>query len=415
MAWDASSITNMQQPDFSNAITSGVKMADMMNENKLHSLQVQQQTQQWNDQQAVRSAQDKNTTVDPDTGNTNINMKQMASDLVDSGHAHLVPQMQIQQREQKLQAFNQQQGFLGQLSGYPHDQASLDKAHQIAQNMGYDTSQFPTKWDDITAQLLKSYQASTLSAQDQVANIAAQHGLDIRNKEADVKLQEFGHTLKKDQNQVVQETQQQLQSARGNPAVQTAEQNIFSDAKVNKLVAQGVDKNGNFDPNKLNNTQVQLLAGEVAKIATGGAPTLDELKGLTPKNVPQIISGAAERYRNSPTPANAGDFVKQLQNYSNGVADDAKDLVAKNYQGIIESKKPFLPPGSYKTLNDQYIGRLNGTTPPSEWSLGQPAQPSKKSNSTQNQSSIHPALVGQTPEQLKAGLAKLQAQQQANK
>lgn len=212
-------------------------------------------------------------------------------------------------------------------------------------------------------------------------------------KEAELKRQEFERNIKKDYAQQNQETLQALQSARGNQSVQKAENDIYSDAKVNSLVAQGKDKKGNFDPNALNMTHVRLLSSEVGKMATGGVPTQDELHLLTPGAVPQYLSEMAAKVENKPTHANAGAFVKALQAYSNSIAVDAKNLLKENYQGVIESKKAYLRPEDYGTLNDQFLGRLNGTTRPSEWSAKNAPQEGKKPSGIM---SIHEWKASQT-------------------
>lgn len=387
----------MQQPDFSSSINAGMNMASLMKENQMKNIELQQAKQQFADQQAIKAAQDKNTSIDPSTGNISIDKKGVLSDLVSTA-PHLAPQMQMQytqqEREQQSAAMQSDEGqhrYLGQMAAGVNDQAGWDNLLSHAKNVGVPQATLDQYGPTYDPNVRNRAVNDALSAADQKKNEFEKQKIEISKQESNVKLAELNRGLNKDQASQVQETLQSLQSARGNPAVQRAEQDVYSNSKVNKLVSQGVDKKGNFDPNQLNNTQVRLLAGEVAKIATGGAPTMDELHGLTPQNMPQWLSGAAEKYKNSPTGANAGLFVKQLQNYSNGVGEDAKALLRENYQGIIESKKQYLPPSAYKTLNDQFIGRLSGDTPASEWSLSQKGSSGKPSSpGSQAQNTGHP-------------------------
>lgn len=345
------------------------------------AMQNTQNRQTFNDEQAMRNAYAQNTRVD-ENGNPSIDRQGILKSLAESSPS-MVPKVQMDfqnmdtnTQKQKLEKSVKDLEFGSRTMLGVHDQASYDEALKIGQAAGHDTSHYPPVYDPkfVETQIGKGMEAKDW-AKTQIEKLAEQ------NKE-----REFNRGVSKDKAAQLQETMQSLQSARGNPAVQQAERDLYSSAKVNKLVEQGRDKKGNLDPNALNNTQVQLLAGEVAKIATGGAPTLDELHGLTPSNMPQWLAKAAEKYQNNPTGANAGAFVKQLQAYSNGVAQDARSLLKENYQGVIESKKKYLDAGDYKTLNEQYLGRLNGTTPQSEWSLsgnGQ-ASPSEKPAATNN-------------------------------
>lgn len=344
-------------------------MQSLANQNQLHSIEMKQHNQTFNDDQAMKQAYQNNTTVGPD-GKISFNKDGMLKSLANT-NAYLVPKAEMalaQNNAEKMKILKEQAEYAGQKVDGVTDQKSWDSYKEHLRSIGYPVEQLPNELDK---NILPHIKMQAMNAKDQYSTQIAQQEADNKKQHLGIEQQKLGMDITKNQAEQVQQTLTSLQSARGNPAVQTAERDIYSNAKVNKLVNQGVDKNGRFDPNKLNNTQVQLLAGEVGKIATGGAPTLDELRGLTPNNTPQWLAKAAEQYRNTPTAANAGAFVKQLQNYSNGVAEDAKALLKENYQGIIESKKDYLPAKAYQTLNDQFLGRLDGNAPAGEWSLSQ--------------------------------------------
>lgn len=406
MPLDPNIILGVQQPKFDNPLdVMGKAMAykSLVTRNQTEGLQAQQAQQEFNDNQALRTATENNIKVGPD-GSRTLDQKGMLDELGTTSPS-LVPKVALQQHALVIEAQNQaiankakQFEMSGQLAGSVKDQATLDSAHQAAQAMGLDTSMIPTTYDpNSTPSLMAGIQKRALSAKDQAENQLKQQDMGIKEKELNLSLQ-------KNQAEQVQQTLGALQSARGNKAVQQAESDIYAGAKVNTLVNQAKDKNGNLNPNLLNMTKVRLIAMETGKIATGGAPTMDETHGLTPGGVPQWLSEAAEKVHNSPTPANAGAFVKQLQQYSNGVVEDAKGVVRTNYQGILETKKPWLPPGAYDTMNQQFIGRLNGDVAPgSEWGLtksgGKSGSGSKGDDSAP---AIHPALQGKSIAELQA-------------
>lgn len=148
-------------------------------------------------------------------------------------------------------------------------------------------------------------------------------------------------------------TRQLLESARGNPAAAQAERDLYAAQKVDTLA------NLYGDPNKLSQQQVRLLASEVGKIASGGTPTMETLKGITPETLVGMGSDMVTKLTNDPTPANAAAFVKQFQDYTNGLRKDAQDVIKDKYGRVIESGKTALNSQDYKNLQDQYVNRFD--------------------------------------------------------
>lgn len=260
------------------------------------------------------------------------------------------------------------------------DQKSLDNMRSTAQSLGLPLDQIPTVYDDReTPSILAGLQQRALSAKDQIETKQKQQAMGIQQTEANIKTQELGLSLQKNQSDQTQQTLAALQSARGNPAVQKAENDIYSAKKANSLAALYPD------PNKMPKQMVNLYVEELGKIAQGGSATEGTLQGLTPDTLNGALKSAYSKLKNEPTGANAGAFIKQYQDYANSVAGDAKDTLKQNYQGIIESKKPWLTPGSYNTLNQQFLGRLNGDASPSDWTGGS-QQPSPGNSGVKNAS-----------------------------
>lgn len=158
--------------------------------------------------------------------------------------------------------------------------------------------------------------------------------------------------LDKNQKDAYFQTSQLLETARGNPAVAQAEKDIYAADKAKSLA------NLYGDPNKLSPQMSQLLASEVAKIASGGSPSIHELEGLTPTTLQSGLAGITQKLTNDPTPANAGAFIKQYQDYANALTRDAQKTISDRYGRILESRKPYLGDEGYGNLKAQYLDRF---------------------------------------------------------
>lgn len=144
-----------------------------------------------------------------------------------------------------------------------------------------------------------------------------------------------------------------LESARGSPAVAQAEKDLYAISKVNSLV------NLKGDPNNLSPQQMRLLTLEGAKIASGGVPTYNEVRGLSTETAPSWLADKAQMLINKPIPANAGAFAKALQEYTNSIGKDAQKVIHDKYGRVIESSKKQIGDDNYQTLKAQYLGRFN--------------------------------------------------------
>lgn len=160
----------------------------------------------------------------------------------------------------------------------------------------------------------------------------------------------------KSQDQALTSTQQLLESARGNSAAQ-AEKDLYASQKADSLY------NRYKNPDQMNNAEVQLYATEIAKMASGGVPSIHELQGLNPATIPSQLSAIAQKYSNSPSSANAGAFLQRYKAYSDSLAQDAKNVIQDKYGRVIESRKNILGPENYDALQANYINRFtNGTS-----------------------------------------------------
>lgn len=175
---------------------------------------------------------------------------------------------------------------------------------------------------------------------------------DIANTNAATRAGQAQVRTTQQQDKTLQSAQQLLESARGNPAAAQAEKDLYSAQKANSLATLY------SDPNKLSMPQVNLLASEIAKIASGGAPTMEELKGITPNTLMGKLSTVTSNLTNQPSPANAAAFVKQYQDYTSALAKDAQKVIQDKYGRVIETRKAQLGPDNYDSLKAQYLDRF---------------------------------------------------------
>ncbi len=201
-----------------------------------------------------------------------------------------------------------------------------------------------------SAQAMDFYKGlSQTDYKDVLNNQAADKRLKYQADRAD-QLQARQEKLQSDKQ--YSDVQHQLEQTRGNPSVQQAEKDLYAADKADSLA------NIYGDPNKLSPAQVQLLASEVGKIAAGGVPTQHELDGLTPDTVNGKLAKIKERFLNEPTAANAGEFVKQYQDYTKALRKDAQKVVNDRYGRILDSNRGRLSDEGYQTLQDQYLNRF---------------------------------------------------------
>lgn len=197
--------------------------------------------------------------------------------------------------------------------------------------------------------------AASFGKKDLDFSDAAKGYLDRQEKLSAIKLRsEMGAGAK--QEKVRQQTEQLLESARGNPAAAQAEKNLLNAANAKSLI------NMYGDPNQLSNQQVQLLVGEVGKVAQGGAPAMHELDALSPGALKGRLAGVWSKFSNEPTPANAGAFVKQYSDYVDLLQKDSEKVIEDKYGRVLNSAKRALDPRDYQVLRANYVDRFKNAT-----------------------------------------------------
>lgn len=291
------------------------------------------------DDQATRDAIKNNVTVGPD-GQQTVDRKGTITDLMQKAPMKAMDlqttwrQQDMAQQAAQLKQMQDQQAITSQVLMGVRDQASLADAKQTLLRMGVrNADKLPDVYDP---QQIQSIQYHALTYKEQLDQQNKQTELGLKAKEVGAKNQ--------------QDTQSLLQTSRQVGPVQQAEKDLYSADKADSLV-----RKVGTDPNKMDPTMFKLYSSEIGKIATGGVPTVEELKGLDPKALTGEAAKAWESVSASPTPANLGEFIKQYQNYTGALRGDAMRVVKQNNSRIIESKKRLLDPSDYQKLNEQYV------------------------------------------------------------
>lgn len=212
---------------------------------------------------------------------------------------------------------------------------------------------------NMSANDIKSYEQGPLEFTQQQNAIQAQRALQLEMMKDRMQMMQGNR-----QNQYYNQTVQQLEQMRGNTAAKQAEKDIYAAQKANRLISQAPGG----DVNNLSPQQVGLLVQDVAKINAGQAPSEQELNVLTPHTIQSQFANVVGNLTNNPTPANAAAFLKQYQNYANGVTQDAQNIITDRYGRIINAHANELTPEEVQTLRNNYINRFMG--PPSVTSNG---------------------------------------------
>lgn len=167
-----------------------------------------------------------------------------------------------------------------------------------------------------------------------------------------------GADKEKHQSTALQQTQSFLETSRQDPAVRQAMLD-----KYNVQKAERIFKGRNL--NNLSNQEVGLLVSEISKVARGGVPTQDELHAISPNALTGKLSKVWSQLLNKPTPAYAGEFLTDYQNYLKELKANAEDTISSKVRRVIEGKKKELGDENYRNLKDLYSDMLSPGGEPS--------------------------------------------------
>lgn len=192
----------------------------------------------------------------------------------------------------------------------------------------------------------KEIAQENLQGRKDIAEMMAGSRADAAEKKAE-------ETKSKRQAKATQEALTFLNTSRKDPAVRQASIDNYNIGK-----AEAIMKNRDLD--NLSQGEVGLLISEVSKIARGGVPTHEELKLLNPNTLTGKLRAAYGSLVNQATPAAAGSFLKQYQNYMKELKTNAQDVLSKQVH-IVNSKRNEMGDDNYNTLIKEFSDIFNPT------------------------------------------------------
>lgn len=356
---NANIIMGFKAPEMPNPIDTAVKaltMKNLMQENQTGALKLTEQQRQLSDQSALRSAF-KNNTIADENGNPVVNRQGVMSDLM-KANPMLAQKQALDFRQMDLDKTTQQHAIAKQiLFGIdPSDQASLDTARAQAQKAGLPPLKLPDSVDDPRfTKALKDTQMLSLDHGEQLAQANKQQELALQKQTKDLEIAKLNHEINQHASDKKQEANQQVvqafESGRQAPDAAQALKDRQSASKLNELVNSAKDK----DPNNLSDSQVRLVVGEAAKMGLGGIPGEADMEKMDTSTLARMAAKGLSRVNNKPEAANAGEFVKQFQDYANGIAQTGGKLLKDRQNRVLEEKKDYLSKSDY----DKFKGNIS--------------------------------------------------------
>lgn len=207
----------------------------------------------------------------------------------------------------------------------------------------------PKVLDNVGATFMRTYAQQPLEAIDKMKSQETQKAIQLELTRARLEQAQQNR-----QTTAYNATVQQLETGRGQPVVQKAENDIYAAQKANTLVAMAPGG----DPNNLSESQVHMLYNDIGKIASGGQPQQSELNFITPSTLVGKMSKVYSDFKNAPTAANAGAFIRQAKQYADGLTKDAQNVITDRYSRVIGSKASQFSPDQVATLKTQYQDRF---------------------------------------------------------
>lgn len=372
-------IMGLQQPQIQNPLDTATKaltLRDLSQRGQIQGLQAQQMQQEFNDNQAFRSAYSNNTSVD-ENGNPSINRQGILSDLAKNSPT-MVPKAQsnfLQMDAQNLKANLEKVGSAAQMLNGVSDQASYDrvKSSPLAQSAG--AQNWPSQYDPNFVQGMFN---QSMDHKSLLETQAKQQGLDIEKTKADTENKKFNFEIDKyandKQTEAFKDLMSHAESSRQLPDVKQAYTDRYNAQKVLDLVGSG-------DPNKLNPNMVQLVSGEVAKIAQGGVPQSEELKNITPQDAQMILARTKQYITAHPEASNQGAFVNVFKDYANTIQGGANKVIKDNIGKLGESYKEHLKPDDYQQFENLYVNGSPYSLKQTHEAVNNASQPDKQTSS----------------------------------
>ena len=206
-------------------------------------------------------------------------------------------------------------------------------------------------------QIAQRTKAQEMGIQKQTADAAttkaAADTAEVQNKKQQLALdsQKYAVSRTDKQNENQQQALQLIDSGRQDPSVIQSDKDILAAKKLKMIIGD--------NPDKVSMPQANLAAMEIAKMASGGIPATEELKGLLPINKNSAVASTAQAFLSKPGPANQGAFLREYQSYANDISNNARQIVGDKMNRIIESKRNSMGEDNYNTLKTQYLNNYD--------------------------------------------------------
>ncbi len=151
----------------------------------------------------------------------------------------------------------------------------------------------------------------------------------------------------KDQNDAYLHMRKDLESFRGNAAAQQASKDVLS---ADKTLAMVKSK----PPEQFTTQDLSLLAGEMAKIATGGVPTEHGIHNLMPSNLQTKMAEMQNFLTSKPTDAQAGAYIRANMKYVEEMQATAGDTLKTYRHNLAKGYKSKVRPEDFQEAANDY-------------------------------------------------------------
>lgn len=204
----------------------------------------------------------------------------------------------------------------------------------------------------IAAQYGDDWQNVTAADSDKIMKpIELKEQMDARKQTAMLSKQtQFGQNQDKSYTQM----RHDLETFRGNQAAQQAAVKV-QNAQTALAMVQ------NKDPNTLTTSDLNLLADEMGKIATGGVPGEGQVKALVPNTYATKLADIQTFLGNKPTNAQAADFIQHNMSYLKDMTTVAQNTLDSYRSNIAKGYKNRVKPEDYQEAMQDY--GINGAQP----------------------------------------------------
>lgn len=143
--------------------------------------------------------------------------------------------------------------------------------------------------------------------------------------------------------------QQQMESVRGDKALQNAKETIRRVASAENILSQYPDLNK--VPNNISN----MIMTDLGTIVTGGVLGHEGFKEIANPTLYSKLSEKVQELGNSPTGAQLGAFLKQTRNLLQELSSTAESQVEDKYRRILNTSGRTLKPNTREIYRDTYL------------------------------------------------------------